>query len=86
MTNHAGHSTAAHDDHGSTPAAWTAVTIIMIASVVSTVGIIIGQWPVFWVGIALVAVGGIAGKVLQLAGFGKNGRGGKAQKTPVAAS
>ena len=26
--------------HGKTPAAWTAVTIIMIASVVSTVGII----------------------------------------------
>ena len=74
MTTSAGTSTAPHSDHGSTPAAWTAVIIIMIASVVSTAGIIIGQWPVFWAGIALVAVGGIAGKVLQVAGFGKGGK------------
>ena len=74
MTTPAGTSTAPHSDHGSTPAAWTAVIIIMIASVVSTLGIIIGQWPVFWAGIALVAVGGIAGKVLQVAGFGKGGK------------
>lgn len=64
----------AHDDHGSTPAAWTAVIIIMIASVVSTLGIIIGQWPVFWAGIALVAVGAIVGKVMQKMGYGKGGK------------
>ena len=72
MTTSAGTST--DSDHGSTPAAWTAVIIIMIASVVSTVGVIIGPWPVFWAGIALVAVGGIVGKVLQVAGFGKGGK------------
>jgi len=63
-----------HDDHGSTPAAWTAVIIIMIASVVSTLGIVIGQWPVFWAGIVLVAVGGIAGKIMQKMGYGKGGK------------
>src|SRR5690606_32217967 len=46
-----------HDNHGQTPAAWTTVIIIMVASVVATVGIVIGSWPMFWVGIALVVVG-----------------------------
>ncbi len=60
-----------HEDHGSTPAAWTAVTIIMIAFLVGTLGIILGSWPMFWVGVALVAVGAIAGKVLSMMGMGK---------------
>ena len=59
-----------HVDHGHTPAAWTAVIIIMIAFAVGTVGVIIAQPPVFWAGIGLIVVGGIAGKVLALMGFG----------------
>ncbi len=62
---------AHHDDHGSTPAAWTAVTIIMIAFVVGTLGIVLGNWPMFGVGVALVVVGGIAGKVMAMMGMGK---------------
>jgi uncharacterized membrane protein len=60
-----------HEDHGSTPAAWTAVIIIMIAFVVGTLGIMVGSWPMFWVGVALVVVGAIAGKVLAMMGMGK---------------
>ena len=60
-----------HEDHGSTPAAWTAVVIIMIAFVVGTLAIILGNWPMFWVGVALVAVGAVAGKVLAMMGLGK---------------
>ena len=48
------------DEHGSTPAAWTAVIIITIAFAVGTLAIVLGNWPMFWVGVALVAVGGIA--------------------------
>lgn len=59
------------DEHGSTPAAWAAVIIITIAFAVGTLAIVLGNWPMFWVGVALVAVGGIAGKVLQKAGLGK---------------
>ena len=60
-----------HADHGSTPAAWTAVVIITIAFIVGTLAIILGNWPMFWVGVALVAVGAIAGKVLSMMGMGK---------------
>lgn len=60
-----------HDNHGQTPAAWTTVTIIMIAFAVGTLGLVIGSWPMFWVGAGLVVVGGIVGKVMQMAGLGK---------------
>ena len=62
---------AEHADHGSTPAAWTAVVIITIAFIVGTIAIILGNWPMFWFGVALVVVGAIAGKVLSMMGLGK---------------
>jgi hypothetical protein len=61
--------TEAH--HGSTPAAWTAVTIILIAFTLGAIAIVLGpNWVLFWVSVALAVVGCIAGKVLQLLGFG----------------
>ena len=60
-----------HADHGSTPAAWTAVAIITIAFIVGTLALILGNWPMFWVGVALVAVGAVTGKVLAMMGLGK---------------
>lgn len=61
---------AEHDDHGSTPAAWTAVTIIMIAFVVGGVGVLISQPLVFWAGVLLAVVGIVVGKVMQMMGMG----------------
>ena len=61
---------AEHDDHGSTPAAWTAVTIIMIAFTVGGVGVLISQPAVFWAGVVLAVVGIIVGKVMQMMGMG----------------
>lgn len=60
-----------HDDHGSTPAAWTAVVIITLAFVVGTVAIILANWTWFWVGVGLVVVGAVVGKVMQSMGLGK---------------
>lgn len=60
-----------HEDHGNTPAAWTAVVIITIAFVVGTLAVVLGNWPLFWVGVALVVVGAIVGKVLAMMGMGK---------------
>ena len=53
------------DSHGSTPAAWTAVIIITIAFTIGTASIIVGNWVLFWVSVALVAIGAIAGRVLH---------------------
>ena len=62
--------TAHHDNHGSTPAAWTAVTIIMIAFLVGGIGVVVAQPWLFWVGAALVVVGLVVGKVMQMMGLG----------------
>jgi len=61
---------ASHDDHGSTPAAWTAVTIIMIAFLVGGIGVVAAVPWLFWAGVALVVVGIIVGKVMQMMGLG----------------
>ena len=61
-------------DHGSTPAAWTLVVIVTLGSIVSTVGLVVGQWPVFWVGIGIALLGAIVGKVMQAAGLGAKKR------------
>ena len=59
-----------HVDHGHTVAAWTAVIIISIAFAVGTFGVVIAKPAVFWAGVGLIAVGGVAGKVLAQMGFG----------------
>ncbi len=59
------------DSHGSTPAAWTAVIIITIAFTIGTAAIIVGNWVLFWLGVALVAIGAIAGRVMQSITLGK---------------
>ncbi len=61
---------AEHDNHGQTPAAWTAVIIVMVAFFVSTLGIVLGQWVMFWIGAGMVVLGGIVGKVMSMAGLG----------------
>jgi hypothetical protein len=62
--------TAHHDNHGSTPAAWTSVTIIMVAFLVGGIGVVAAQPWLFWVGVGLVVVGLIVGKVMQMMGMG----------------
>lgn len=68
---HADHVHADHDDHGSTPAAWTTVVLITVAFIVGTLAIILGNWPLFWVGAGLVVLGAIVGRVMQAMGLGK---------------
>lgn len=59
-----------HIDHGHSVAAWTAAIIVTLAFTVGTIGVCVQNWTVFWVGVVLVPVGAIAGKVLGLMGFG----------------
>lgn len=64
-------ASAHHDDHGSTPAAWTAVAIITLAFVLGTLAVMMGNWALFWASAGLVVVGAVAGKVLAMMGLGK---------------
>ena len=61
---------ADHNAHGSTPAAWTAVTIIMIAFLVGGIGVVAAVPWLFWTGVAIVVVGIVVGKVMQMMGMG----------------
>lgn len=59
------------DKHGSTPAAWTAVVLALIAFCVGGAGLMVSSWPVFWAGAALFALSGVVGKVMQAMGMGE---------------
>ncbi|GAA0616566.1 hypothetical protein HPO96_00225 [Kribbella sandramycini] len=64
-------SEEAHDSHGNSVAAWTAVAIILVGFTVGAIAMVLGPlWWLFWVSVGIVVVGTLAGKVLQLLGFG----------------
>lgn len=71
MTSHPKSSEAVHADHGSTPAAWTAVVIITVAFTLGTLAVVFANWLLFWVAAAMVVLGAIVGKVMSMMGFGK---------------
>lgn len=58
------------DHHGSTPAAWTAVILALLAFLVGGAGLIMDNWLIFWVGVGLLVAAVLVGKVLQLMGLG----------------
>jgi uncharacterized membrane protein len=60
-----------HESHGNTPAAWTTVTIVMVAFFLGTLAIVLGTWPLFWVSAGLLVVAVIVGKMMAMAGLGK---------------
>jgi hypothetical protein len=56
--------------HGNTPAAWTGVVFILLGFAVGGLGLVLDSWLMFWVGVALVPIGMIVGKVMQRMGMG----------------
>jgi len=60
------------DSHGNTPAAWTACLIIMLAFLIGTLAVVLGNWPMFWIGgVALGIAGIVVGWVMSMMGMGK---------------
>lgn len=59
--------------HGHSPAAWTAVIIMLIALTVGTLAFFLDvQWLV-WASVGLLVVGALVGWVLAKAGYGVAG-------------
>ncbi|MGH3504349.1 MAG: HGxxPAAW family protein, partial [Nocardioidaceae bacterium] len=48
------------------PGSWVAVVVILVGFVLGGVGLIIGQWWMFWVAVGIVVVGGIFGLVADI--------------------
>jgi len=63
-----------HDNHGQSPAAWTAVGIVMVGALVMAIAVVVTSVWLFVVGAVIALVGGVSGKVLSAMGFGKSGR------------
>jgi len=60
------------DNHGNTPAAWTAVTVAMLGFVVAGVGLMMSpvSIAIFWVGMGLLPVAAVVWVVMEKAGLG----------------
>ena len=55
--------------HGNTPAAWTAVCLALAGFIVAGVGLMVGSWIVFWVGVALAPIAVIVGMIMGKMGL-----------------
>jgi hypothetical protein len=60
------------DNHGSTPAAWIAVAIALIAFVVGGIAMVFTpvNWVLFGIAVALLGFSAVVGKVLTAMGVG----------------
>jgi zinc transporter ZupT len=63
------------NNHGNTPAAWTAVAVALVGFVVGGVGLMLNpvSYPVFWVGVGLNVVAGVLYVVMTKMGLGETG-------------
>ncbi|GAB3406703.1 MULTISPECIES: DUF6704 family protein [Schumannella] len=59
--------------HGNSPAAWTAVVIMLIAFAIGTVAFFLDVAWVVWASAGLLVVGLIVGGILKKAGYGVGG-------------
>ena len=59
--------------HGDSPAAWTAVTIMLVAITLGTLFFFLDMPVLVWICAAFVPIGLIAGWVLAKAGYGARG-------------
>lgn len=59
------------DNHGNTPAAWTAVVVGLLGFVIGSVGMMLHpvNWVIFWVGVVVTVIGGLLFIVLAKMGF-----------------
>ncbi|MCA1781789.1 MAG: HGxxPAAW family protein [Dermatophilaceae bacterium] len=64
-----------HDHHGQSVAAWASVAILLVASAVIALSFPLSNTPLLIVGLVLVVVGLVAGKVLAAIGYGVGGKG-----------
>lgn len=59
--------------HGDSPAAWTAVVVMLIGVALGTVFFFLHNPTMVWVSAGVVALGAILGWILSKAGYGVNG-------------
>jgi hypothetical protein len=66
-------NTESESGHGNSPAAWTAVIIMLVAFAIGTLAFWFSIAWLVWASVGLLIVGAIVGKILSVVGFGVNG-------------
>jgi len=63
------------DNHGNTPAAWTAVAVALVGFAVGGAGLMLDpiSFPIFWIGVALNVVAGVLFIVMTKLGLHESG-------------
>lgn len=63
------------DNHGNTPAAWTAVVVGLASFVVAGVALMLDpvSMPIFWIGVALTPIALVVFVVMNKMGLGDTG-------------
>ena len=63
------------DNHGNTPAAWTAVIVALAGFVVGGVGLMLSpvNMVVFWIGVVIVVAAGVVFAAMDKAGLHQSG-------------
>lgn len=60
------------DEEGRTPAAWVAITIMLVGFAIGTWAVCIQNWLLFWIGgVGVLILGCIVGKVMAMMGLGQ---------------
>jgi hypothetical protein len=58
-------------NHGHTTAAWVTVTVVILGSVAASLGVLFALPWLFWVGMGVIVLGVVLGRVLKMLGFGQ---------------
>lgn len=63
------------DNHGNTPAAWTAVVVSLLGFAVGAAGLMVSpiSYLTFWVGVAIIVAGGLVFVVMAKMGLHESG-------------
>lgn len=59
--------------HGHSPAAWTAVVIMLLGFAIGTVAFFLAYEAIVWASVGLIIVGLLVGWIMAKAGYGVNG-------------
>jgi len=62
---------APNDNHGHTVASWTLVVLVLVGVGIAAGAVVAAVVWLFWVGLGVVALGVVVGKVLQVLGHGQ---------------
>jgi uncharacterized protein DUF6704 len=60
------------DNHGNTPAAWTAVVVALAGFVVGGIGLMVDSMLTFWIGVVLVPLALVVLAALNKMGYGSS--------------